>query len=345
MKKKTSPLFSKYIIDGQAMDETPFSALYDSLDGIGTVHTPDEEFEDIVDETPDHSCATLELSEAKLPEYIRLIESAPYNEKKADLSYPATWTEKSINAVLLDLLFREGRFCLQDILLMPTWTWNQAPTGNASAFWESTAAAGRYLFDLGVRLDRYFVEESRKDCTLEWAVRSKISPRRRCPAKADTPLSDSHILYIPFTSGRYFLGGSALSAVLGGGGKDPDPTDADYFLDCYEVVREMVEDGVVKAGIPVGRGGLALAAEKFCRGKMAEPDIRGIIAATGETDKFRILFSEVPGVLMQIADEDLDYVDSQLLLQEVAYYEIAPGRTPGGDNGISFILSSLLRNS
>ena len=36
----------------------------------------------------------------------------------------------------------------------------------------------------------------------------------------------------------------------------------------------------------------------------------------------RLLFSEVPGVVVQIRDMDFDYLDAELLLQDVAYFPL-----------------------
>ena len=66
----------------------------------------------------------------------------------------------------------------------------------------------------------------------------------------------------------------------------------------------------------------------------------------------RILFSEVPGVLIQIKDADYDYVDAQLLLQDIAYFPIGhPGNnggkfsvTYGRKPGVSAILASLIQD-
>jgi hypothetical protein len=58
-------------------------------------------------------------------------------------------------------------------------------------------------------------------------------------------------------------------------------------------------------------------------------------------------------VLIQISDENYDYVDSQFLLQDIAYYPV--GRPTGTASGLSFthtgktgvadILASLLRQA
>ena len=72
-----------------------------------------------------------------------------------------------------------------------------------------------------------------------------------------------------------------------------------------------------------------------------------------ENDKMRILFGEVPGVLIQINSSDYDYVDSQLLLQDIAYYPIGhPSVSHNGikihenaKTGVADILASLLEQA
>ena len=141
--------------------------------------------------------------------------------------------------------------------------------------------------------------------------------------------------------------------MLGNGNENgPEIMDPDYFIDCFEVVRELVEDGIVQSGVTVGKGGLLTAVagilgytdtEDRSTDSLSgiedndrdgteeiEIDISGIEQAYIETDSVRILFAEIPGVLIQIADTDYDYVDSQLLLQDIAYYPVArPGQLSG----------------
>ncbi len=156
---------------------------------------------------------------------------------------------------------------------------------------------------------------------------------------------------MPFDPCDFRLGGSLLSeAEDARSALAPDIADADYFIDCYEVIRELVEDGVVKAGATVCDGGL-LTALKGMTGPGAGADISvsDITKAYGEMP-VRVLFSEVPGVILQIADIDYDYLDAELLLQDVAYFPLGHPTASGGairvayeeKSGISSILESLL---
>lgn len=159
----------------------------------------------------------------------------------------------------------------------------------------------------------------------------RISRRRKCPGELQ-PSAQDWIIYIPFDTCDYRLGGSSLAEAVGASPSVPaDVSDADYFIDCYEVVRELVEDGVVKAGATVGEGGLMTALRAMAStGTGAEICIRDICKAYGEENPVRILFAEVPGVVIQIADIDYDYVDAELLLQDVVFFPLGhpvPGKS------------------
>ena len=88
----------------------------------------------------------------------------------------------------------------------------------------------------------------------------------------------------------------------------------------------------------------------MCSGDVgADIDISGIKNAYGEDQNARVLFSEIPGAIIQIKDSDYDYVDAELLLQDIAYYPIGhPVAGSGevnvktGGSGIANILQSLL---
>ena len=131
----------------------------------------------------------------------------------------------------------------------------------------------------------------------------------------------------------------------------PDIGDAEYFIDGYEVIRELVEDGIVKAGASVLEGGLMNTLRTMATVHGAEISVNDVCRACGGELQVRVLFGEVPGVVIQIADIDYDYVDAELLLQDIAYYPLghpvhgAPGVSVlSGDNTISGILKSLMNS-
>ena len=133
----------------------------------------------------------------------------------------------------------------------------------------------------------------------------------------------------------------------------PQLSDPDYLIDCYEVVRELVEDGIVLAGATVGDGGLLPALHRMTGPRTgAEIDLSDLRRALGTADPVRLLFAEVPGVLIQVRDIDFDYIDAELLLQDVVFYPLGhpvPGERSvrvrsSAKTGIEHILEALVRN-
>ena len=161
-----------------------------------------------------------------------------------------------------------------------------------------------------------------------------IEDERQCPDEVVAE-PDSQLIYIPFDTSAFKLGGSLLAELNGhNGGIGPAIQDPDYFIDCYEVVREMVEDGIIMAGVSVVDGGLAKAVSSMCKNCGISLNISGIASSYMENDSTKVLFSEVPGVLIQVNDFNLDYLDSQLLLQDVAYYSL--GSPDSNFSGVKF---------
>lgn len=373
MKEKESALYSHYIIDGVFCEATPAELLDECMEFPELESGDSPDFEEIIDESTEPPLGVVRYDSEKLQEYIAATVAATHKERCFSLLYPEHFTSLQIAKALLDRLWSEGHFRLCNLRLWAQWDWNTRPLGNLASFYKSCLTANEYMFGLGVRMTDYIFIEGDEGCSARfyaWLPEDDldephseddikapyesrhpwIGEKRRCPSTITQDL-DSWLIYIPFDTCPYRLGGSLLSQTCGKtGGQKTNIQDPDYFIDCYEVVRELVEDGIVKAGITVADGGLGVAAGKLCEKSGAELDLKGIAASYGEEDTMRIMFGEVPGVLIQVSDSDYDYVDSQLLLQDIAYYPLGhPSPEIKGiriqntaKTGVADILASLL---
>lgn len=367
MKENASALYSKYVIDGIRMEVTPGQM----LDAACGQPSAGEEYEPIVDERPDPDPTPVVYDPYRIGEYLEKT-SAAASPRKVPAGYADSFTRGCIAQALAGMLWREGHFRLDDLHVHLGWKWNEAPVGAMTGFYASVEAACDYLDGLGLPLSGYSYVEARTQsltvrCGLSKAseqrasdeedpifqelpfrtLRPRLGTRRKCAATLSGS-TDSWVIYIPFDTCSFRLGGSLLSEELGTpGGKAPDIMEPDYFIDCFEVVRELVEDGIVLAGETVGDGGLMTAIGRMCGDMGLAVDLSGLVKAYGEQDTVRLLFAEVPGVLIEIRDYDFDYIDAELLLQDVAYYPLGrPNRsgriTVSDTDGISGILGSLL---
>ncbi len=377
MTEKESALYSQYIIDGIRCDATPAELLDECIKDSEVRHPAPSCCEDIIDESTDPPVTSFVYDSSNDGKYLEDCLKEAGKDRPFRLLYPDAFTRQRIAKALIDRIWNEGHFRLCNLDLWAKWSWNTRPLGNMAAFYLSVEAAGAYIFDLGVRLNDYIFEETDEESYAHFyawlpengqddsndtydEIQLKDSPfqsrnswiteHRRCLSEMDPEPSD-WLIYIPFDTCSYRIGGSMLAQTQGhNGGVGPHIQDPDYFIDCYEVVRELVEDGIVIAGATVSDGGLATAAASMCGRCGTVIDISGLMSSYQEGDRTKLLFGEIPGVIIQIRDNDYDYLDSQLLLQDIAYYPIGhpdPEKTKvefkeSRRSGVAGILASLL---
>ena len=376
MKEKTSALHSKYIIDGVSRRLTPAEMLDDCLASKDEVTIQKNgDFEPVVDESTDPSPSMKKFQSQNVQGYLATIVSLLDEPRPFPAAYADPYTRGRIAKALLDAVWMNGHFKLGDLTIAARWKWNCKPLGNMAAFYSSAEATADYINNLGICLSGYSFTESGRLCQTAFKVGTcektesqdeddiflpedapfgsehpVLGRRRAVPDKlAADP--DSWIIYVPFDSCDFRLGGSLLCDALGQNGDNfPEIGDADYFIDCYEVIREFIEDRIAVSAATVCDGGLLTALKLMCSGDVgADIDISGIMSAYGEDKKLRILFSEIPGAIIQIKDSDYDYVDAEFLLQDIAYYPMGHPVTGTGEvnvkaggSGIAGILQSLL---
>lgn len=376
MKEKTSALHSKYIIDGVSRRLTPAEMLDDCLASAEVKpNTESGEFEPIVDESTDPSPSIKKFLNQNVQGYLATVASLLEEPRPFPAAFADSYTRGRIAKALLDAVWLNGHFKLADLTIAAKWRWNCKPLGNMAAFYSSAEATADYINNLGICLSGYSFTESGRVCQTSFKVGAcekaespdeddiflpedapfgsehpVLGRRKAVPDKlAADP--DSWIIYVPFDTCDFRLGGSLLCDALGQNGDNfPEIGDADYFIDCYEVIREFIEDRIAVSAATVCDGGLLTALKLMCSGDVgADIDISGIMSAYGEDKKLRILFSEVPGAIIQIKDSDYDYVDAEFLLQDIAYYPIGHPVTGTGEvnvkaggSGIANILQSLL---
>lgn len=356
MKENTSALFSEYIINGIRYETTPAQLLGECTNTVVPEH---DKYADIVDESTDPPINSFVYDSSSNEIYLQQCVNASEQKRDFRMLYPESFTRLLIARSLIERIWNDGHFRIGDLSVWAQWEWNTRPVGSMAAFYMSVSSASDYLFELGIKLNDFAYEEVDECCCStfhSWIAdrdemdessdepQLRMSPYessnpwikegRLCPCSI-IPDEDSSLIYIPFDTCQHKLGGSLLAQVNGHNGGSPlQLDDSDYFIDCYEVVRELIEDGIVLSGVTVADGGLATAAARICKDYGLEMDINGVISSYQEHDSTKILFAEIPGVILQIRNSDLNYLDVQLLLQDVAYYIV--GSPSLSKKGIGF---------
>ena len=371
----SSILHSQYVIDGVSLDVPPI-ALIDE-DAAVEADVPD-----VVDESVEPALGSVCYDRGKIHEYMDAVCMVKGAERQFNMASPEHFSRLRAASALIDMIWMDGHFRLGDLGVALEWIWDTAPVGNMAGFYRCVESVSGYLYDLGVDICKYMVRSSvngesrfvvsaaleRKAAESETESSEdsflfKASPYesrhphlnggRACGGNA-SGCGTNWIVYIPFDTCAFKIGGSVLAEKTGDGrAVAPGISDPDYFIDCYEVIRELVEDGIIISGVTVADGGIASALKSFSSQNGLVTNWDGVMSSYQDCDLVRILFSEIPGVILEISDENFDYFDSQLLLQDVAYYPVghpAPGTTgvqftSEGKAGLVEILSSLMKQA
>ena len=371
MKYFSSALLSNYIIDGVPQALSPLEMLNDiSIEKLRVKGTPDI----IADENPDPELKSCSTDAEHMHYYLNKVLAT--SRTCFPCAFSASYTKNLIAWELIETIWRKGSFRLPDLALTAQWEWDDTKLGSNAAFYSSCAAAAEYIDALGIRLQRYSVTQA-PACALSF--KAGIA---RCPARpleipdqvedddslADSephmgrglttssqlvPEADSWIIFIPFDTCDFRLGGSLFSEVIKGTPDTaPETGDADYFIDCYELLRELSEDGILLSAGTVGEGGLLASLRRMTGTCGAGINLADIKKTANESDSIRILFSEVPGAVIQIRDIDFDYIDAEMLLQDIVYFPLGHPDihsrditvTETGKSTIESILDSLIRS-
>ncbi len=370
MIEKASALFSVYVLDGIQQELTPARLLEAvSEEGVlcgGQDDTPAV----VVDETIESvGRSVVPVSEDPFP----FLGKMSGDMDRFPLSYAEAYTRMRAGSALVDALWKKGKFTVGDLSLEARWKINGDMVGCMAAFYHSVQAVSEYVDALGLKFSGCEVEGADSPDVEFTAVMSNIpeaeedtfvvepfrthnpwmTQERICQAGL-VPDPKSWVVYIPFDTADFRLGGSAFAAAAGVAGAPPRIEDADYFMDCFEVIREFAEDGILLSAATVGRGGLLKAVSDMAEGSGCgmEINVSDIMRAYQESSSFAVVFSEIPGALIQIRDSDFDYVDAELLLQDVAYYPLGHPVEGAGLSvcsakrpGIETILDSLMQNA
>lgn len=346
-------IHSAYIIDGERQTLTP-NQILQSVSSF-PVHDACGEggLEPIVDETPDADPTAVTLESRKVEKYLN---SVLRTERVIPMPFAGSYTRGCVARALLNCIWKMGHFRIGDLSVDARWYWNSDEIGNMAGFYRSVEALGDQLNSLNIQLRDFSCTRTEGDCRLE--VSADLRPSADDEELIEQPFKTSNphmgvsgishslqnderswLVYIPFDMSAYRLGGSLLAQAQGiNPPVAPTLDDADYFIDCYEVVRELVEDGIVLSGATVGEGGLLAAVKGMANARTgANIDISDIRRAYPGTDIVSILFAEIPGVVVQIRDIDFDYIDAELLLQDVAFYPLGH---PVSGNGAVRVRSS-----
>ena len=194
-------LDSKFIIDGVPMELSPRQI----LGGTQLSYPP----ESIIDESLDPSVGAYELDGNRMEDYLAMVRGL--GSRKLLFPFAGEYARARVAFALLDALCSKGHFVLEDLNLSVELHWTDKGVGSMAAFYWSVAGLADYAADLYLQIAEHSLVEGEPRIDVKVAV---PEPERALPSCL-VPDPQSWLVYVPFDTSEYRLGGSLLAQALG----------------------------------------------------------------------------------------------------------------------------------
>lgn len=232
----------------------------------------------------------------------------------AALIDPAAGSKLAIAEALTNLVWAPLTHGLKGVSLSANWMWPAKNKGEDARLYSAVQAVSDFALKLGINIptgkDSLSMTQKYPDAEVVYAPGTviisavgEVSDITKTVPPVIEPREGSKLLYINLSKDSFKLGGSSFAQILNALGNEvPTITDESYFVKAFGAVQQLIQQGVVLAGHDISGGGMITALLEMC---FAVPDV-GLtlnVHKLGD-DLVKILFSENPGVVLQIAGED-----------------------------------------
>ena len=231
----------------------------------------------------------------------------------AGLISPEAGSVLSIAEALTNIIWAPVAGGLSGISLSANWMWPAKNEGENARLYNAVKAISDFAIELGINIptgkDSLSMTQKYKDETVfspgtviisavdeVTDIRKTLKPVLR---------NDSHsvLLYIDMSKDGFKLGGSSFAQLNGKiGSEAPTVKDAGYFKKVFNTVQELIAGGYIHAGHDISAGGMITTLlEMTFANEKAGLDID--LTSIGEEDTIKLLFSENPGIIIQVDDK------------------------------------------
>ena len=226
---------------------------------------------------------------------------------------PEAGSVMAIAEALTNIVFAPLQDRIKSVSLSANWMWPCKNTGEDSRLYQAVEACSNFACDLGINIptgkdslsmtQKYGEDKVYSPGTVIISAGGEISDIRKIVSPVLAHKPRTALYYIDFSFDTFKLGGSAFAQSLNRLGDDvPTVKDAEYFRTAFNAVQELVEKELILAGHDISAGGMITTLLEMCFGNV-NGGLRINLDRIKETDLIKILFSENPGIIIQVEDK------------------------------------------
>ena len=253
----------------------------------------------------------------------------------AALIDPEAGSVLSIAESLTNIIWAPITDGLKGISLSANWMWPARNKGENNRLYKAVEAVSEFAIDLGINIptgkDSLSMTQKYKDDvvyspgTVIISAVGEVSEIKIIISPEIKNKSATSLIYIDFSKDNFQLGGSSFAQLLGQlGNIAPTVKDSGYFKKVFNLVQDLIVDGKVLSGHDISAGGLitALLEMTFPNNEVGlDIDLSSI----EETDVIKLLFSENPGIILQVRVSD--NIPAKLKSEGILFHEIGKPNT------------------
>ncbi len=232
---------------------------------------------------------------------------------QAALVDPAAGSVLAIAESLTNIVFAPLKDQITSISLSANWMWPCKNPGEDARLYKAVEACSDFACALGINIptgkdslsmtQKYGEDKVYSPGTVIISAGAEVSDIRKIVSPVIRNKRGTGIYYIDFSFDQLRLGGSAFAQSINKLGDDvPTVKDAEYFASTFNAVQELIEKGLILAGHDISAGGMITTLLEMCFANV-EGGLELNLDKIKEKDLIKILFSENPGIIVQVADK------------------------------------------
>ncbi len=248
----------------------------------------------------------------------------------AALVNPAAGSRLAIAEALSNIVWTPLTHGLAGVSLSANWMWPARNPGENARLYQAVEAVSAFAIELGINIptgkDSLSMTQKYPDGetvyspgTVIISAVAEVADIRKTVSPVLKPRAGSKLVWVDFSGSPFELGGSCLGQIIGKLGTiTPSVASAKNFKDAFGAIQEALNARLIVAGHDISSGGIIVTLLEMC---FAVPGV-GMnldLSAVGP-DLVKVLFSENPGVVVQI--DDIDTFSKLLKRQNVGWRTI-----------------------
>lgn len=226
---------------------------------------------------------------------------------------PASGSVVSVAEALTNIVWAPLTHGLKGISLSANWMWPCKQKGEDARLYEAVEAMSDFVCQLGINIptgkDSLSMTQKYPDSTAVLSpgtvivsAMAQVSDIRKIVEPVLVRDENTSLLYIDLSSDELCLGGSSLAQILGSlGDNAPTVTDVEYFATAFNTLQKLINEGLILAGHDISAGGMITTLLEMCFANTTF-GITADVSHLADGDIVKILFSENPGVIIQVRD-------------------------------------------